>query len=62
MPRECGKEAKDDHLGRPDQETLVPGLSLAGDYTRQRCVATMEGAVVSGKRAAEAVMTGIAQR
>lgn len=36
----------------------MPGLSLAGDYTRQRCVATMEGAVVSGKRAAEAVMTG----
>ncbi len=38
---------------RPDQATPVPGLSLAGDYTRQRFMASMEGAVVSGQRAAE---------
>jgi uncharacterized protein with NAD-binding domain and iron-sulfur cluster len=31
------------------------GLSLAGDYTRQPYIATMEGAVVSGKLAADAV-------
>lgn len=37
---------------RPDQRTPVPGLSLAGDYTRQRFMASMEGAVVSGQRAA----------
>ena len=42
-----------EHL-RPPQETPVRGLSLAGDYTRQRYVATMEGAVVSGKLAAKA--------
>ncbi len=42
------------HLGlRPDQETPVPGLGLAGDYTKQRFMASMEGAVVSGRRAAE---------
>ena len=39
------------HL-RPTQHTPIPGLALAGDYTRQRYLATMEGAVVSGKRAA----------
>src|SRR5437764_6670969 len=41
---------------RPSQTTPVPGLSLAGDYTRQQYLATMEGAVVSGQRAAEAVL------
>lgn len=41
---------------RPDQETPVPGLSLAGDYTRQRFMASMEGAVISGQRAAESVL------
>jgi 15-cis-phytoene desaturase len=40
---------------RPTQATPVAGLTLAGDYTRQRFVATMEGAVVSGRKA-EAVL------
>lgn len=40
---------------RPTQRTPVEGLTLAGDYTRQRFVATMEGAVVSGRRAARIV-------
>ncbi|HEV2767046.1 MAG TPA: FAD-dependent oxidoreductase [Acidimicrobiales bacterium] len=49
------------HLSfRPGQETPVPGLALAGDYTRQRFVATMEGAVVSGRKAAAAVQSGLA--
>ncbi len=38
---------------RPEQATPVPGLTLAGDYTRQIFLSTMEGAVVSGRRAAE---------
>ncbi|ACB77409.1 hydroxysqualene dehydroxylase [Opitutus terrae] len=41
---------------RPPQITPVPGLTLAGDYTRQEFVATMEGAVVSGQLAARAVL------
>jgi 15-cis-phytoene desaturase len=41
---------------RPAQATPVPGLSLAGDYTKQPWVTSMEGAVVSGERAAEAVL------
>ncbi|HEX9944257.1 MAG TPA: FAD-dependent oxidoreductase [Thermoanaerobaculia bacterium] len=40
---------------RPAQATPIPGLTLAGDYTRQEYLATMEGAVVSGRLAARAV-------
>jgi 15-cis-phytoene desaturase len=40
---------------RPPQETPIEGLTLAGDYTRQQYLATMEGAVVSGQRAARIV-------
>lgn len=41
---------------RPGQETDIPGLVLAGDYTKQPYLATMEGAVVSGKLAAELIV------
>ncbi|WP_234402388.1 hydroxysqualene dehydroxylase [Oceanobacillus damuensis] len=41
---------------RPEQDTPVTGLVLAGDYTMQPYFATMEGAVVSGKKAAEAIL------
>jgi 15-cis-phytoene desaturase len=40
---------------RPSQATPIAGLTLAGDYTRQPYIATMEGAVVSGQLAAGAV-------
>jgi 15-cis-phytoene desaturase len=40
---------------RPPQATPIAGLTLAGDYTRQPYLATMEGAVVSGQLAACAV-------
>jgi len=40
---------------RPAQATPVEGLTLAGDYTCQQYLATMEGAVVSGRLAANAV-------
>jgi len=42
------------HL-RPTQKTRIRGLFLAGDYTKTKYFATMEGAVVSGKKAAKAV-------
>lgn len=38
------------------QATSIPGLALAGDYTKQPYLQTMEGAVVSGQRAASIVM------
>jgi 15-cis-phytoene desaturase len=40
---------------RPRHKTSLPGFFLAGDYTRQKYMATMEGAVFSGKRAARLV-------
>lgn len=40
---------------RPLQKTDIKGLSLAGDYTKQKYLATMEGAVVSGKLAANTI-------
>lgn len=50
-----GSEAK-----RPGQETVIPGLTLAGDYTKQQHLATMEGAVVSGRLAADIVKKKLA--
>lgn len=40
---------------RPTQKTNIKGLTLAGDYTKQKYLATMEGAVYSGRKAAETV-------
>lgn len=37
---------------RPKQDTGIKGLALAGDYTLTPSFATMEGAVISGKKAA----------
>jgi 15-cis-phytoene desaturase len=48
---EPGSEAR-----RPRQRTTVPGLALAGDYTKQPFICSMEGAVVSGRLAAEALL------
>jgi 15-cis-phytoene desaturase len=52
-----GSEAK-----RPKQRTSVPGLALAGDYTKQPLICTMEGAVIAGRLAAEAVTSNISTR
>ena len=41
---------------RPRQKTGVPGLTLAGDYTRTSSFATMEGAVLSGQKAARLLL------
>ena len=40
---------------RPTQKTPVSNFFMAGDYTLQRYLASMEGAVLSGKLCAEAV-------
>lgn len=44
---------------RPGQATRVPGLTLAGDYTRQPLFCTMEGAVESGRRAARLALKAL---
>jgi len=38
------------------QHTPIRGLFLAGDYTKQPYVASMEGATISGKTAAAAIL------
>ena len=38
---------------RPKQQTSIKGLILAGDYTKTSSLCTMEGAVISGKKAAK---------
>ena len=42
-------------LLRPDQASPIPNFFLAGCYTMQRYLASMEGAVLSGKQCAEAI-------
>ncbi|NDH43650.1 MAG: hypothetical protein EBX62_07415, partial [Betaproteobacteria bacterium] len=39
----------------PSQATPIANFFLAGDYTMQRYLASMEGAVLSGKLCAAAV-------
>lgn len=46
---DCGNQCL-----RPKQKTGISGLILAGDYTLTSSFATMEGAVLSGKKAAKA--------
>eukprot|EP00884_Botryococcus_braunii_P005865 jgi/Botrbrau1/1527/Bobra.0107s0015.1 len=40
---------------RPSQRSPIPNFYLAGDYTKQQYLASMEGAVLSGKLAAQAI-------
>lgn len=44
---------------RPTQATAIPGLTLAGDYTKQKSLATMEGAVVSGIEASKITLRAL---
>ncbi|WP_017185196.1 hydroxysqualene dehydroxylase [Alkalibacillus haloalkaliphilus] len=46
-------------LLRPSQNTVVPGLTLSGDYTKQPYLSTMEGAVLSGELASENVINAL---
>lgn len=45
---------------RPTQRSPIANFYLAGDYTKQRYLASMEGAVFSGKLAAEAIIEDLA--
>lgn len=40
---------------RPSQRTPIPNFTLAGDYTSQKFLGSMEGAVLGGKLAAEVI-------
>ena len=45
---------------RPSQETPVPNFILAGDWSTQRYLGSMEGAVLAGKLASEVVASKVA--
>ena len=40
---------------RPGQRTPIPNLTMAGDWTSQKFLGSMEGAILGGKLAAEVV-------
>lgn len=46
---------------RPTQRSPIKNFYLAGDYTKQKYLASMEGAVFSGKLAAEAMIEDVAK-
>jgi len=54
-PRSVYKATPGRQACRPDQKTPVPNFYLSGDYTMQRYLASMEGAVLSGKLTARAI-------
>ncbi|MGI8588171.1 MAG: hydroxysqualene dehydroxylase [Chloroflexia bacterium] len=56
IPNSIYRESPGSDRYRPPQRTPVANLFLAGDYTRQDYMASMEGAVRSGKLAARALL------
>ncbi|CAN0898602.1 15-cis-phytoene desaturase, chloroplastic/chromoplastic [Linum grandiflorum] len=55
-PRSVYKTVPDCEPCRPLQRSPVEGFYLAGDYTKQKYLASMEGAVLSGKLCAQAIV------
>ncbi len=54
-PRSVYKATPGRQNYRPSQITPIPNFYLTGDYTMQRYLASMEGAVLSGKLTAQAI-------
>lgn len=54
-PRSVYKSTPGRQDYRPSQETPITNFFLTGDYTMQRYLASMEGAVLSGKLTAQAI-------
>lgn len=55
-PRSVYKTVPDCEPCRPLQRSPIGGFYLAGDYTKQKYLASMEGAVLSGKLCAQAIV------
>ncbi|MEB3161122.1 MAG: 15-cis-phytoene desaturase, partial [Synechocystis sp.] len=54
-PRSVYKATPGRQACRPDQRTSVQNFYLAGDFTMQKYLGSMEGAVLSGKQCAQAI-------
>jgi zeta-carotene desaturase len=46
---------------RPPQKTPIPNFFLAGSYTQQDYIDSMEGATISGRQAAKAILENVEQ-
>ncbi|KAG6731009.1 15-cis-phytoene desaturase, chloroplastic/chromoplastic [Carya illinoinensis] len=55
-PRSVYKNVPNCEPCRPLQRSPIEGFYLAGDYTKQKYLASMEGAVLSGKLCAQAIV------
>ncbi|MDJ0675852.1 MAG: 9,9'-di-cis-zeta-carotene desaturase [Calothrix sp. MO_167.B42] len=55
------REAPGMDVYRPNQKTPVANFFLAGSYTQQDYIDSMEGATISGRRAAKAILENIKQ-
>ncbi|GER45071.1 phytoene desaturase [Striga asiatica] len=55
-PRSVYKTVPGSEPCRPLQKSPIEGFYLAGDYTKQKYLASMEGAVLSGKLCAQAIV------
>jgi zeta-carotene desaturase len=53
------REAPGMDVYRPDQKTPVPNFFLAGSYTQQDYIDSMEGATNSGRRAAKVILESV---
>lgn len=59
IPNSIYRETPGSDALRPTQKTPIHNLALAGDYTQQDYMASMEGAVQSGHRAARALISNL---
>jgi zeta-carotene desaturase len=62
IPNSIYREVPGSDALRPTQRTPIRNLVLAGDYTRQNYMASMEGAVRSGHKAARALRSQLGPR
>jgi 15-cis-phytoene desaturase len=58
-PRSVYKATPGRQQYRPSQQTPISNFYLTGDYTMQRYLASMEGAVLSGKLTAQAIFQAL---
>ncbi|BAY13104.1 15-cis-phytoene desaturase [Calothrix sp. NIES-2098] len=58
-PRSVYKATPGRQQHRPSQKTPIANFYLTGDYTMQRYLASMEGAVLSGKLTAQAISEAV---
>lgn len=58
-PKSVYKTTKGLQGSRPMQRTVIPNFFLAGDFTMQMYLASMEGAVLSGKLAAKEIVSTV---